>query len=106
MLARSVVGRAALRTSQLRASHARSLVIGANVKLCSANGDFHVSRRCLSSKPTWKLGTKTSVGDAFPDVGVDIGFLGLDPSNKKTTGSLNAGKNTLWIGLPGAFTPT
>ena len=59
-----------------------------------------------ASTPAWKLGTKTCVGDAFPDVGVDIGFLGLDPNNKKKTSALTAGKKTLWVGLPGAFTPT
>ena len=54
----------------------------------------------------WKLGTSTKVGDAFPNVKVDIGFLGLDSNNAKMTGDLNAGKNTLWVSLPGAFTPT
>jgi len=52
-----------------------------------------------------KLGTNTKVGDAFPNVAVDIGFLGLDPANKKMTGDLAKG-NTLWVSLPGAFTPT
>jgi len=54
---------------------------------------------------TWKLGTSTKVGDTFPDVKVDIGFLGLDPANAKMTGTLAKGK-TLWVSLPGAFTPT
>jgi len=53
-----------------------------------------------------KLGTSTKVGDAFPNVKVDIGFLGLDPSNAKMTGDLTKGKKTLWVSLPGAFTPT
>ena len=52
------------------------------------------------------LGSNPEVGTAFPDVGVDIGFLGLDPKHKHTTGSLNKGKKNLWVGLPGAFTPT
>ena len=58
-----------------------------------------------SAAKVWKLGGP-AVGTPFPNVGVDIGFLGLDPNNKKMTGDLNAGKKTLWVGLPGAFTPT
>ena len=53
-----------------------------------------------------KFGTSTKVGDTFPDVAVDIGFLGLDPTNSKRTSDLNKGKNNLWVSLPGAFTPT
>ena len=53
-----------------------------------------------------KWGTSTKVGDTFPDVEVDIGFLGLSPDNQKKTGALNAGKKVLWVSLPGAFTPT
>ena len=55
---------------------------------------------------SWKLGTNTKVGDAFPDAQVDIGFVGLDPANRKSTKELNAGKKNLWVSLPGAFTPT
>ncbi len=52
-----------------------------------------------------KWGTSTKVGDKFPNVGVHIGFIGLDPANAKMTGDLTQGK-TLWVSLPGAFTPT
>jgi len=52
------------------------------------------------------LGGNPTVGTPFPNVGVDIGFLGLDPKAKKQTADLIAGKKTLWVGLPGAFTPT
>jgi peroxiredoxin len=53
-----------------------------------------------------KWGTSTKVGDAFPNVAVDIGFVGLDPNNRKMSGDLNKGQKTLWVSLPGAFTPT
>jgi len=52
-----------------------------------------------------KWGTSTKVGDAFPNKAVDIGFVGLDPANRKMSGDLNKGK-ILWVTLPGAFTPT
>jgi len=52
------------------------------------------------------MGTSTKVGDTFPDVSVDIGFLGLSPDNAKKTSDLVKGKKTLWVSLPGAFTPT
>jgi len=46
------------------------------------------------------------VGDAFPNVAVDIGFAGLSADNRKMTGDLNKGSKILWVSLPGAFTPT
>ena len=39
-----------------------------------------------------KWGTSTKEGDAFPNVPVDIGFAGLDPTNRKMSGDLNKGK--------------
>ena len=30
-----------------------------------------------------KWGTSTKVGDSFPNKAVDIGFVGLDPANRK-----------------------
>jgi len=53
-----------------------------------------------------KWGTTTKVGDAFPNVAVDIGFAGLSADNRKMTGDLNKGSKILWVSLPGAFTPT
>jgi len=55
---------------------------------------------------TMVLGGNPTAGTTFPDVAVDIGFLGLSPDNKHMTGALNKGKKTLWVSLPGAFTPT
>ena len=52
------------------------------------------------------MGGGPEVGSKFPDVGVDIGFLGLSDDAKKTTGDLVNGKKILWVTLPGAFTPT
>ena len=53
-----------------------------------------------------KWGSSTEAGAAFPNVAVDIGFAGLDPKNRKMSGDLNKGQKTLWVSLPGAFTPT
>lgn len=63
-------------------------------------------RRARLRRATHRARAPTQVGDAFPDVAVDIGFLGLSAANGKTTGTLCAGKKTLWVSLPGAFTPT
>ena len=52
------------------------------------------------------MGGGPAVGSPFPDVGVDIGFLGLSDDAKKSTKSLCDGKKVLWVSLPGAFTPT
>ena len=52
------------------------------------------------------LGNNPTAGTTFPDVKVDIGFLGLDANNAKMTGELNKRKKILWVSLPGAFTPT
>jgi len=52
------------------------------------------------------LGGNPTPGTPFPDVTVDIGFLGLDPKAAVKTGDLNKGKKNLWVSLPGAFTPT
>jgi len=56
--------------------------------------------------PAYKLGSSVTVGSAFPSVEVDIGFVGLDPKNRKNTTDLVKGRKTLWVTLPGAFTPT
>ncbi|KAL3933600.1 MAG: hypothetical protein SGPRY_000212 [Prymnesium sp.] len=41
------------------------------------------------------LGSKTEVGDAFPNVAVHVGFAGLDPNNVKMSGDLAAKGKTL-----------
>jgi peroxiredoxin len=43
-----------------------------------------------------------SVGDAFPDLSIDQGF----PPEVVSLKDRLAGKKTILIGLPGAFTPT
>ena len=45
------------------------------------------------------------VGDAFTAIKLDDGFLGLDCPQVDMAERL-AGKKTLVVGLPGAFTPT
>jgi len=42
-----------------------------------------------------------AVGDTFPAVEVDFGF----PPNKVNLGERLAGKKTVVVGLPGAYTP-
>jgi len=42
-----------------------------------------------------------AVGDKFPAVDVDFGF----PPTKVNMGERLAGKKTIVVGLPGAFTP-
>jgi peroxiredoxin len=43
-----------------------------------------------------------SVGDAFPDLSIDQGF----PPKVVSLKDRLAGKKTILVGLPGAFTPT
>lgn len=42
------------------------------------------------------------VGDKLPDVGLDLGF----PPEKVMMGDYCKGKKVVFVGLPGAFTPT
>lgn len=44
-----------------------------------------------------------AVGDKFPDVPLDMDF---PPDFKIPMGERLAGKKTIVVGLPGAFTPT
>ena len=44
-----------------------------------------------------------AVGDKFPAVDLDFGF---DPPAKVPMAERLAGKKTIVVGLPGAFTPT
>lgn len=46
-----------------------------------------------------------AVGDAFPSVPLDLGFAGSDGVKVMMNERL-AGKKTIVVGLPGAFTPT
>ena len=52
------------------------------------------------------MGRGPKPGAAFPNVRVDIGFVGLDPANAKQSADLVKGKKCLVVTLPGAFTPT
>ena len=52
------------------------------------------------------MGRGPKPGAAFPNVRVDIGFVGLDPANAKQSADLVKGKKCLVVPLPGAFTPT
>ena len=53
---------------------------------------FVVGTRSRAKMVEHKWGTSTKEGDAFPNVPVDIGFAGLDPTNRKMSGDLNKGK--------------
>ena len=54
--------------------------------------DEVVGTRSREKMVEHKWGTSTKEGDAFPNVPVDIGFVGLDPANRKMSGDLNKGK--------------
>ena len=44
---------------------------------------FALRRSNLGIGMSHKWGTSTKVGDSFPNKAVDIGFVGLDPANRK-----------------------
>lgn len=54
------------------------------------------------SVEAWKLGHDVKVGGKVPSVDLHKGF----PPEKVSTADLTKGKKVVFVGLPGAYTPT
>jgi len=61
-----------------------------------------VSQRTRKTNRASIVSLKAAVGDAIPNVGLDLGF----PPEKVMLGEFCKGKKVVLVGLPGAFTPT
>ena len=61
----------------------RPLVIALVGRRLARSRRFALRRSNLGIGMAHKWGTSTKVGDSFPNKAVDIGFVGLDPANRK-----------------------
>ena len=73
----------AFRAARVPKCLGRSLVIALVDRRLARSRRFALRRSNLGIGMSHKWGTSTKVGDSFPNKAVDIGFVGLDPANRK-----------------------